>query len=47
VERPGITNPAPRGMDHLECRRDPADQETLQVKYQSFIQGKDTPVAKT
>jgi Rieske Fe-S protein len=47
VERPGVTNPAPRGMDRLECRRDQANAEILQVKYQNFIQGKDTPVPKT
>jgi Rieske Fe-S protein len=43
----GASNPAPRGMDRLECRRDPADAEAIQVKYQNFIQGRETPVAKT
>lgn len=39
-------NPAPRGMDRLECRRDPADKDLLQVKYQNFYQGRETPVVK-
>ncbi len=46
IERPGLTNPAPRGMDRLECQRDPADTDLLQVKYQNFIQGKDSPIPK-
>jgi Rieske Fe-S protein len=40
VVRPGITNPAPRGMDALECRRDPNDPQAIQVRYQNFIQGR-------
>jgi Rieske Fe-S protein len=47
VERPGLANPAPRGMDRLTCQRDPANPELIQVKYQNFIQGKDTPIPKT
>jgi menaquinol-cytochrome c reductase iron-sulfur subunit len=47
VETPGRTNPAPRGMDRLDCQPDPANPELLQVKYQSFIQGKETPILKT
>ena len=47
VERPGMTNPAPRGMDRLACQRDPANPDVIQVKYQNFVQGKDTPIAKT
>jgi Rieske Fe-S protein len=39
-------NPAPRGMDRLEWRRDPADSDLIQVKYENFIQGIDKPVAK-
>jgi Rieske Fe-S protein len=46
VERPGFINPAPRGMDRLECRRDPADPELIQVKYQNFRQGEPTPIPK-
>jgi menaquinol-cytochrome c reductase iron-sulfur subunit len=45
VETPGRTNPAPRGMDRLECRLDPPG--FIQVKYQNFIQGKETPIPKT
>jgi Rieske Fe-S protein len=47
LERPGLSNPAPRGMDRLACRRDPARPEWIQVKYQNFIQGKDSPIPKT
>jgi len=47
AETPGRSNPAPRGMDHLACRRDPANPEFLQVKYQNFIQGKEEPIPKT
>jgi Rieske Fe-S protein len=46
VERPGFVNPAPRGMDRLECRRDPADAELIQVQYQNFRQGEPTPIPK-
>jgi Rieske Fe-S protein len=42
----GRSNPVPRNMDRLEVRADPADPDRLQVKYQNFIQGKDTPVPK-
>ena len=41
------TNPAPRGMDRLEWRFDPAAPEMVQVRYESFIQGLDRPVSKT
>jgi menaquinol-cytochrome c reductase iron-sulfur subunit len=47
VERPGTANPAPRSMDRLACQRDPVNPELIQVKYQNFIQGKDTPIPKT
>ncbi len=47
VEKPGTANPAPRGMDRLACQPDPANPELIQVKYQSFIQGKETPVPKS
>jgi Rieske Fe-S protein len=40
-------NPAPRDMDRLECRRDPADPDRIQVRYQTFIQGIDRPILKT
>jgi Rieske Fe-S protein len=54
-ERPGATNPAPRGMDALEVRveNDPATpgkkkkDGLIAVKYQNFIQGKDTAVPKS
>ncbi len=39
-------NPAPRGMDKLEWRRDPLDADQIQVKYESFIQGLDKPDPK-
>ncbi len=42
----GRSNPAPRGMDKLETRLDPANPELLQVKYRNFIQGKETAVPK-
>jgi menaquinol-cytochrome c reductase iron-sulfur subunit len=47
LERPGFVNPAPRGMDRLECRRDPADPDLIQVRYQNFIQGQPTPIPKS
>jgi quinol---cytochrome c reductase iron-sulfur subunit, bacillus type len=47
VEKPGVANPAPRGMDRLACQRDPANPELIQVKYQDFIQGKETAIPKT
>jgi Rieske Fe-S protein len=47
VEKPNTANPAPRGMDRLVCRRDPGKPDLIQVKYQNFIQGKDTPIPKT
>ena len=40
-------NPAPRGMDRLECRRDPANPDLVQVKYQNFYQGRDTAELKS
>jgi menaquinol-cytochrome c reductase iron-sulfur subunit len=46
VERPDLTNPAPRGMDLLDWRRDPSDPDLIQVKYQNFYQGKDTAIPK-
>jgi Rieske Fe-S protein len=47
VEKSGSANPAPRGMDMLPCQRDPANPELIQVKYQNFVQGKDTSVPKS
>lgn len=44
VETPGRSNPAPRGMDRLDCR---LDGGLVQVKYQNFIQGRETPIPKT
>jgi Rieske Fe-S protein len=46
-EHAGTTNPAPRGMDRLECRRDPDNQDLIQVKYVNFRQGEDHPIPKT
>jgi Rieske Fe-S protein len=46
VERPEFVNPAPRGMDRLECRRDPADPDLIQVRYENFRQGEPTPIPK-
>jgi len=46
LEKPGLTNPAPRGMDRLECRRDPTDPQLIQVKYQNFIQGQPTAIPR-
>jgi Rieske Fe-S protein len=42
----GRSNPAPRGMDRVETRLDPANPEYLQVKYQNFIQGKEMAIPK-
>jgi Rieske Fe-S protein len=39
--------PPPRGMDKLEVRPDPADPKLIQVKFQNFIQGKDSAIPKT
>jgi quinol---cytochrome c reductase iron-sulfur subunit, bacillus type len=47
AEQLGMQNPAPRGMDALEVRRDPGDPEIIQVKYQNFQQGKPTKELKT
>lgn len=35
----GRENAAPRDMDSLEVRRDPADRDLIQVKYQRFENG--------
>ena len=42
----GAANPAPRGMDRLEWRRDPTNPDLIQVKYQNFIQGRHDQVPK-
>jgi menaquinol-cytochrome c reductase iron-sulfur subunit len=58
VERQGFTNPAPRGMDRLpiQITEDPdaghrlaagKPELLIAVKYQNFIQGKDTPILKS
>jgi Rieske Fe-S protein len=47
IEAEGFKNPAPRGMDHLEWRRDPANPDLIQVKYENFKQGESTPIVKT
>ncbi|HMC66827.1 MAG TPA: ubiquinol-cytochrome c reductase iron-sulfur subunit [Gemmataceae bacterium] len=44
VTKPGLKNPAPRGMDRLECE---VDGELVRVKYQSFEQGKTEKVLKS
>ena len=41
------TNPAPRGMDRLEIRLNNEPDPVIAVKYQNFLQGKETPIAKT
>jgi len=46
LEKAGFVNPAPRGMDRLECRRDPVDPQLIQVKYENFIQGQPTAIPK-
>jgi menaquinol-cytochrome c reductase iron-sulfur subunit len=46
VQRPGLNNPAPRGMDKLDCRRDPADPDRIEVKYQNFKQGEKEKILK-
>jgi menaquinol-cytochrome c reductase iron-sulfur subunit len=53
VERAGLVNPAPRGMDALENQliRDPASPNDkpdflVQVKYQNFIQGRHEKLPK-
>jgi Rieske Fe-S protein len=40
-------NPPPRGMDKLECRRDPENPDWVQVKYQNFKQGLPTSEVKS
>jgi Rieske Fe-S protein len=49
-QRPGINNPAPRGMDSLEVKivEDAAnkDNSLVQVKYQNFRQGLHDKIAK-
>jgi Rieske Fe-S protein len=52
-ELPTVQNPAPRGMDSLECKVEPADdklppeQRFVLVEYRSFYQGKEEKVSKT
>ena len=46
LEKAGFVNPAPRGMDRLECRRDLVDPQLIQVKYENFIQGQPTAIPK-
>jgi Rieske Fe-S protein len=50
VVRPGMENPAPRGMDRLELQLvqndgDPADP-FIEVKYENFYQGRHEKVAR-
>jgi Rieske Fe-S protein len=45
-ETAGAVNPAPRGMDKLPWRRDPADPDLIQVKYETFRPGLDKPELK-
>lgn len=42
--RPGINNPAPRGMDALECH---VEGDDVFVKYENFKQGEHEKVLKT
>src|SRR5262249_59510862 len=49
VDTPGRENPAPRNMDLLESRivEDPSTKEkVVEVQYQNFEQGKETPIVK-
>jgi hypothetical protein len=49
--RPGMDNPAPRGMDRLELKMvsDPAspDNPFLEVRYENFQQGRQEKIART
>jgi Rieske Fe-S protein len=51
VKRPGLDNPAPRGMDRLEVQvvRDDAgsDDGFVEVKYENFHQGRQEKVARS
>jgi hypothetical protein len=51
VSRPGLENPAPRGMDRLELKivADPASpgDEFLEVKYENFLQGRHEKISRT
>lgn len=47
VETPGVTNPAPRGMDKLRCEFDPNNPDLIRVEYKDFIQGRPDQVAKS
>jgi Rieske Fe-S protein len=51
VRRPGIENPAPRGMDRLELLmvKDDADPDNpfLEVRYENFRQGVTEKIART
>ena len=42
----GRVNPPPRGMDKLECRLSHTNPDIVEVKYQTFMAGKDTAVPK-
>ena len=50
VERAGFANPAPRGMDALPIKVTPEAGKSdllIAVKYENFIQGRNTPIVKT
>jgi menaquinol-cytochrome c reductase iron-sulfur subunit len=42
----GRVNPPPRGMDKLEWRLSPTNPDIVEVKYQTFMAGKDSPIPK-
>ncbi len=42
----GRVNPPPRGMDKLECRLSQTNPDIVEVKYQTFMAGKDEPILK-
>lgn len=46
-EKLGRPNAPPRDMDSLDVRRDPANPDLIQVKYQNFAQGEHEKVAKS
>jgi Rieske Fe-S protein len=45
-EVPGKVNPPPRGMDKLECRRSPENPDIIEVKYQTFMAGKEEAIPR-
>ena len=46
IQEAASKNPAPRGMDTLECQPDPNDPQLIQVKYENFKQGEEEKIAR-